>query len=179
MDKDAVFHDVQRQVQAFTKDRGIPEEGWCLYYAVYGTMALKKLGLRAVLQAGSAGWMRIKPEEDDGVIATHFSYMWTPTEPISRAALARGLMPEMHAWIALPDEQTIVDFTSGMFPAHAKRMGGVEWTGPLPPLYFWGTEEDLNGGFYRPDVEAITFALKKVLTAMSRDYLDQLLERVH
>lgn len=130
----------------------------CLYWAVVTQRLLKELGKPAILQVGSLQWPRIRPEDDDGVIHTHFSYMWDWEEAKNR--MKQGLMPEFHAWVAvLTDPPEIVDVTTCYLPAQALELANLIWTAPAPPDFLWGGEEDIPDGVrYRPDVKAIQVA---------------------
>jgi hypothetical protein len=56
---------------------GQPAQASCvLYAAALEALAMKRHDIRLVPQAGSACWARILPENDDGVIMTHFGYQW-------------------------------------------------------------------------------------------------------
>ena len=54
------------------------QPGLCLFYAHQAASVLWKHRYRVVIQAGSLQWPRVRREEDDGQMNTHFSYMWTP-----------------------------------------------------------------------------------------------------
>jgi hypothetical protein len=114
------------------------------------------LGIKAWIQAGSISWPMIAKEEDDGVCSTHFSYMWEGFTPHNVNRLACRLLPEMHVWVALPDERQVVDFSTGELPEQAKRAGFV-WTGPKPPDYLWDTHIP-EGVRYAPDLDATRLA---------------------
>ena len=73
--------------------------GLCLYYAHHTLSVLWRHGFRAVVQAGSLQWPRIRKEEDDGQINTHFAYEWSPQTPESAMSVAMGNLPEMHVWV--------------------------------------------------------------------------------
>jgi hypothetical protein len=163
VEKDAVFEAVQARATAFARERGIPETATCLYLAYYGAFALAERGLRPLLQAGSAGWPRVRPEDDDGKRPTYFSYMWTPGELPSQRAIGLGHMPEMHVWLGLPDSGEIVDFSTGLFPAQARAIMEYDWPQELlPPAYYWGGREGLGRACYAPDMDAIGYALSYV-----------------
>src|SRR4051812_33982043 len=51
-------------------DGGRPGQA-CLYWAHYTVQVLTALGVRAIIQAGSASWPRLRPDQDDGVSPTH------------------------------------------------------------------------------------------------------------
>ncbi len=133
--------------------------------AVAAVEAARNQGVRLIFQAGSASWMRIRPEEDDGVMNTHFSYVYDPTDPISRRAIAAGLLIEIHAWAADPVSQRILDLTIPQIPAACERMGGMRWSAPRPTEdEVWVTGQDMRrkSWFYRPSLEAIRYALGQI-----------------
>lgn len=119
---------------------GQPLMALCLQHAVLTVQAIRARGTRAIIQAGSASWRYRRPDLDDGACSTHFSYVWDPTHPASRAALAQREMPEMHVWAAIPhgDAPAIVDLTTRFWPQQARRLAGLEWTAERPPEYLWG-----------------------------------------
>ena len=115
-------------------------------------------GLPAVIQAGSLQWPRVRREEDDGQIDTHFAYMWTPTSPKSALSVALGNLPEMHVWVGILSSQEIVDFTTRHLRLAAEARGMI-WTAVDPPRYLWcpaaGTPDRV---VYRPDRDASIYA---------------------
>ena len=86
-----IIAEIERQI-ARLEDR----PGLCLYYAHHTAAVLWRHNLPAVIQAGSLQWPRVRREEDDGQLDTHFAYMWTPTAPESALSVALGNLPEMH-----------------------------------------------------------------------------------
>lgn len=157
LNKDALHDEIVRKAR-----RLAPPDAWdtalCFYYGVATVETLRAHGVRAVIQAGSASWPRVRPEQDDGVMATHFSYEWSPHEMPSRMMLAKGGMPEMHVWVGLPETSEIVDMTTGLWPAQAKRIGGFDWLGDQPPKFFWGSKLP-KGVHYTPVSDAVAFCL--------------------
>lgn len=130
--------------------------GLCFYYTKYIIDILKRYGYNAVPQAGSMQWRRLK--EDDGVCATHFSYMWNPATPISTISMALGQLPEMHCWVGLIDEQEVVDFSTRHLKSAAAAIG-MEWTAEDPPQYLWCAVGDIpESAYYIPNREATIYA---------------------
>lgn len=158
LDRDAIFTSVEGRILSDPDLKGIAESAACFYYAVFAVEHLRSAGIRAVIQAGSAGWARIRPEQDDGVCPTHFSYMWTPNEPASRIALMQGLLPEIHVWAAIPETDEIVDFTSGKFPEQARKIAGFDWPGNLPPKYLWAKKLPKEA-YYDANAQAVKLVL--------------------
>ena len=112
--------------------------GSCLYWGQVTMKILTQAGLRPVLQAGTMQWRMVPPALDDGISPTHFSYVWTPGSPESRADVAAGHLPEMHVWVGLPDSSELVDFSTGTFRKLAQERFGLRWLGPDPPAFIWG-----------------------------------------
>jgi len=164
MDKESIYREVKRRVDS---DPCCPEKrqgGDCFFTAMYAVQVLRQHGHRAIIQAGSCQWPRVKPAQDDGKMTTHFGYQWSPNEVLSQIAVASDLMPEIHIWAALPVSGQIVDFSTGLFPEQARQFLGVDWPGEQPPQFFWGTKEELpEDVVYKPDVQAITYVLKKAV----------------
>jgi hypothetical protein len=145
--------EIERQV-ARLEDR----PGLCLYYAHHTAAVLWRHGLSSVIQAGSLQWPRVRREEDDGRIDTHFAYMWTPGAADSALSVALGNLPEMHVWVGIVDRQEIVDFTTRHLRAAAEARG-MEWSAPDPPRYLWcPAAEPPDWVVYRPDRDASIYA---------------------
>jgi hypothetical protein len=132
--------------------------GLCLYYAKETMAVFARHGYKAVVQAGSLQWRCLHPEDDDGIISTHFSYMWSPGDPISAFSVALGNLPEMHCWIGLLKEQEIVDFSIRYLKTAATTLG-VKWTATDPPPYLWCSVNDIpDDVWYIPNREASIYA---------------------
>ena len=112
------------------------EPGQCLHIAHAAVSVLHKFDQYAVIQAGSLQWPRLRPEDDDGVVDTHFAYMWGGLTPESVVSMAAGNLPEIHVWAGLPDEQIIVDFSTRYLTIAAASLG-MAWTAPQPPKHLW------------------------------------------
>lgn len=136
---------------------GISEQGACLLYAGATVTTAAAHGRHLVLQAGTALWPRVRPEQDDGVSSTHFGYEWDPPN-VTRHLMA-GNMPEMHVWAGDPLTQELIDLTTGHFPAQCKALIGAAWPGDLPPAIWWGPAKDLpEGALYEPNRDATLLA---------------------
>ena len=134
--------------------------GQCLYYAHHTVATLRRHGYDAVIQAGSLQWPRLKPEDDDGVVNTHFSYMWSPLTPASVVSMANGNLPEMHVWAGLVREQILIDFSTRHLTAAAAALG-MPWTAAEPPTHLWCSAAALPAGVvYRPDRDATVLACR-------------------
>jgi len=132
----------------------------CLYWAHYTVEVLMALGIRAIIQAGSASWPRLRPDQDDGVSPTHHSYVWEPDSAATKFRLAAGDLPEMHVWAAIPERGEIIDMTTRYWPDQCLLIQGFDWPGDKPPTFFWGTADEVpDGVIYAADMKAIALAL--------------------
>ena len=77
-------------------------------------------GVRSFVQGGSCGWPRIPNAAPDDEAAC-MAYAWEPDSPTTRKSLERGLLPEIHAWVGIPETMEIVDVTTAYWPARMKR----------------------------------------------------------
>jgi len=136
--------------------------GRCLYWSLALMGVLLDRGYRALIQAGSLSWPIVMPGEDDGKSSTHFSYEWSPWREESKAALKLGLLPEIHVWVALPDQNELLDFSTKYLPQQAAQEGLI-WRTPHPPDFLWcGPSELPDGVIYKPDMQAIRFILDRI-----------------
>jgi hypothetical protein len=143
--------------------------GSCFYWSLALMGVLFQQGYRALIQAGSLSWPIVPLGEDDGHSPTHFSYEWSPWREESQAALKLGLLPEIHIWVGLPDENELLDFTTRFLPEQAAKEGLV-WRTPQPPDFLWcGPAELPLGVIYKPDLEAIAFILERIRRARYMD----------
>jgi hypothetical protein len=151
--------EIVKQIEARIADLP-PGPGSCLFYANAVAGVLHRHGRNVVLQAGSLQWPRLKPEENDGQVATHFAYMWSPTTPESIASIFHGNLPEMHVWCGEPETQILIDFSTRNFTMAAAKLG-LAWTAPEPPKYLWTSVATLPPGVvYRPIREATLLACR-------------------
>jgi hypothetical protein len=132
--------------------------GLCLFSAHHTASVLWRHRYKAVIQAGSLQWPRIRREEDDGVINTHFAYEWTPGAYESALSVALGNLPEIHVWVGLLDSQEIVDFTTRHLKAAAAEQG-MAWSAADPPAYLWcPAAAPPDWVVYRPNRDASVYA---------------------
>jgi hypothetical protein len=147
--------------------------GLCLYYTHHVLSLLWRHGYqnRAVVQAGSMQWPRIRKEEDDGVMNTHFAYEGSPHDPASAMSVALGNLPEMHVWVGIVDRQEIVDFTTRHLKSAAAALG-MAWTAADPPHYLWCPAGQLPDWVrYRPNREASIYACTILKRLFDPSYL--------
>jgi hypothetical protein len=169
MDKDKIYREVHDEVYAeMSKLKGTIGEfnigGGCLYFAGYLIRRLHKEGIQAMLQAGTMSWPRLLPEEDDGVINTHFGYVWEPHTLRTVTRMAQGLLPEMHSWVATRHDMNIIDMSTKYLPGQCWTLNQMVWTAPNPPDYLWANASEIPAGvMYAPDEKAIMFAYKCLL----------------
>jgi hypothetical protein len=156
----------------YAKDYGdVPEHKGCVYWAEAFNQAAAQRGLKAILQAGTA---QFQFRADDGVSATHFSYMFDQQAAIER--LSKGLWPEMHAWNYIPSTGEIVDLSLKYQPEQARRLCGFEWQPEFAlPDYLWMLPEHLTEKMiYRADLPACMLALK-FITLVTREIAENIL----
>lgn len=136
------------------------EAGACLYLAWAVCTVAKAHGLRLLLQAGTACWVRVTDATDNGIEANVFGYEWHADSPQTIALLAANKMPEIHVWAADPVAAEIIDLTTGRWPAQCRKLLGVDWKAPKPPPFYWGSPRDVPGvGFYKAERSACEVAV--------------------
>jgi hypothetical protein len=147
--------------------------GLCLYYAHQTASVFWHHRLPVVIQAGSLQWPRVRREEDDGRIDTHFAYMWSPQSPASALSVTLGNLPEMHVWVGLVDSQELVDFSTRHLKA-AARSHGLAWTAADPPRYLWCPAAELpDWVVYRPMADASIYACALLKRLFDPPYLQR------
>ena len=150
----------------------------CLHVAHYTAEALYHAGYSPMIQAGSLQWPRIKPEEDDGIRDTHFSYIWSPYTEASVRSVENGHLPEMHVWVFMMEKlgkgkygYSLVDFSTKYLKAAAKLMN-LDWSAEDPPDYLWTLEKDMPPRtVYTANKEATEFACELLWDLYEPDYL--------
>jgi hypothetical protein len=164
--KDEIYRVTAKQFAEWYPPETQHPGGHCVAWACTGLRILMERGFNAKLQAGSMSWPIVTAELDDGVSPTHFTYEWSPHTPKSQGRMAAGGIPEMHVWLALPDRNEIIDFSTKFFLEQAKQFDLV-WQAPAPPDYLWAGAEDLRrinqvrhlGVYYQANMEAITYII--------------------
>jgi hypothetical protein len=137
--------------------------GSCLYWSLALMGVLIEHGYRALIQAGSMSWPIVPPGQDDGHNPTHFGYEWSPWREESQVALRLGLLPEIHVWVGLPDQNQLLDFSTKFLPEQAAKEGLV-WRTERPPDFLWCSPLELpDGVIYKPDLDAIRFILNRIM----------------
>ena len=97
-----------------------------------------------------------------GKSPTHFSYEWSPWREESQAALRLGLLPEIHVWVGLPDQNELLDFSTKFLPQQSAK-DGLAWRTAPPPDFLWCGPSELPAGVIsKPDLGAIGFILNRI-----------------
>ena len=164
MTKTEIASDVRRLVLDKWPELERLKGGCCFYMTLAGLFVLRNEGYDPLIQAGNMSWPIVKPENDDGVSPTHFSFMWSPNELASQLAVIEGRMPEFHAWIALRPT-TIIDFSTSYLPEVCKETIGLPWGTERPPDFLW-TDDLPAGVYYEALPDATRFVMMKVQQIM-------------
>ncbi len=116
--------------------------GMCVYANGVAMHLLREAGVPVVPQGGSLHWPIIKPEQDDGVRDTHFSYQWDyeQNQTPAIAMLVAGKVPEVHCWLGIVDTQEVLDFSLYGLKRHASLNLGDQAAGMEVPDYLWQHE---------------------------------------
>lgn len=156
--------------------------GMCVYLSLLGVAALHKMGLgSAFVVGGTCHWPRLRPDQDDGkpTTCTHFGFKWEENslaDSLRKLQCEAGMLPEVHAWIVIPENQEIVDFSTGDFPALCRKMIGKDWPGDLPPKFFWtGIEEALKPEtpyIYAPISDATKFVISSIAMMLTHNAIE-------
>lgn len=136
----------------------------CLLWGEALAGRLRLRGLAAALVAGTCGWPRLRPDQDDGRpgTATHFSHEFDVTEALPW--VRRGMVPEWHCWVAVlvPRSGGVVELadpTTGAWPEKCLAATGLDWPGDRPPPYLWCRSDELPPRVcYAPDGWATLWA---------------------
>lgn len=157
--KDSIVHEVRERVR-IDHDK---QEAACLDYALQTIIVLAEYGLNGKVQAGTVMWPRLRPEQDDGVSNTHFSYVWENDPSVKQklvTTLMMGKLPEIHVWVALPETEEVLDFTTCFQREQCQKLTGMDWPGDELPDYIWGTVNEFPlGTQYIAHKEAIGFLI--------------------
>jgi len=124
----------------------VPPTRACLVEAVsLQCLAYRRWGVDFSLQAGTCFWPRVNDNhrlaKDE---SSHYGYEWRGVSHAETAlAVLTGKLPELHVWLALVEEEVIVDSTTRTFVDRA-RAAGVSWPGARPPSLLWGQATALH-----------------------------------
>lgn len=131
----------------------IPIEKACFYHSIAMKLAIDKLTkMRSVIAAGSATFLAVPEELDDGVSPTHYSYVYEGWDCFPWE------LPELHCWVAGCDVDGkiyLIDPTVKYVPSLAEDLG-IKWRTPKPPKCLWVEPSNLPKGWhYVPDQAAM------------------------
>lgn len=134
-EKDAIIKMARTKV-ALHKPKSIPLERSCVHHAFFLYKTLFQMGYNAKMKAGSAQFEAVSKEMDDGVSATHYSYIFEPE--IGFPLLRAGNLPECHAWVEYRYRgiKYVVDATTCFLPKLVESTP-IVWSAPSPPDYLW------------------------------------------
>lgn len=142
-----------------------PEQpGACVFLTLSALAAAETLGLPLLLQAGSAGWLRVPLERQDEEHA-EFAYEWSPRDPISQMQIAMGALPEIHCWVAEPISKQLLDLSLLGLPATCTLHTGLTWDAVRPGrVDCWLVAETAyeKRWRYQPHRDAIEYMLIKL-----------------
>lgn len=145
----------------------------CLYWNQCSMRELAIRGYTPLMHAGTLMWRIVPDVLDDGRMATHFGYEWSPDDPFSIAATSAGLLPEVHVWTMVKETGDLVDFSTGYFPTDAKKHG-LKWGTEPPPLYIFG--EPPTDAHYKATPEATRYMWRFILEKLC-DAPQELIEK--
>ena len=152
------------------RPHNMPLCGACLVWTYCTISVLTLHNIRSLIQAGTCLWPRMRKDQDDGKCLTHFGYVWSPNTKESEMAVLTGHMPEIHIWTAIPDEQIIIDMSSGMFPYQCRELIDQDWPGDRPPRHFWCNVNAIpEGVIYKSSIPAIKYASNAMLRFIKED----------
>lgn len=160
--KSSIFHRVRDHMLTHW---GFASKHMCLYWSFYTLAVLKQEGIAACLQAGDCFWPAVSLEDWDreDIPFTRFGYQWN--EPLgvlpemAEIAAESGILPEIHVWVGIVDEQEVVDFTTGFWESNFSAMCTYGWTAESPPAFLWANYDDMpDRVMYHPLQQATIFA---------------------
>ncbi len=140
--------------------RGPQSQGACLYWAKATCEVLGQFGVRCIPQAGTGGWLRIDDADDDGKCDNAFCYEFNSDNPENVKRLAARGMPEMHVWAAIPEDNEIIDLTTGFQVQQCRETAGMDWPGAHPPEYIWTKADHVKRAIYVPDLTACAMVFR-------------------
>lgn len=150
---------IVREAQRLVTRTGFDRPGNCLHTADAAVKASRRHNIRLELRAGSCYWPMV-PNPGPGVKDALFGYLWLGgRHPDVRRALREDRMPELHVWAVEVATGSVVDLSTGLFPAHARTLHLGHWTGDAPPAWVWAPVDELPTGVaYEEDPEALIVA---------------------
>lgn len=156
MTKDDIYRIVYRLTSETMGYEDIRLGRGCYPFMMHGYDVLQRLGFPVIYQAGTASFRAVPEAEDNGTEHTHHTFKFAPEDPGSKAQIEKGLLPEIHCWLALRDTREIVDFSTGFVHLSSR----IPWRMPKLPPYIWCKEGNpYPGTIYQPSLTAIKFLL--------------------
>lgn len=145
----------------------------CIYHAAATMFYMRRVhgNGNVFLQAGSASWPRLRDDQDDGKPTTpnQFSYVFSLESPGTAIQLAKGFLPEMHAWCYDQTTGCFIDTTVEYQPEACKKMTGMDWPGDPPPPFIWHTVKDMpNRIIYQAHRAAVLIAERGIQQTMNQ-----------
>jgi hypothetical protein len=162
--RDALVKTIRKEMEQWyaqqpKEDLG-PIGGYCLWWAYHTVEVLKRAGLKAQIQAGTAYWPIVTAAQDDGISPNQFGYKFEYNVGAALKIIG-GVLPEMHVWAAIAEDGggTIIDVTTKYWPERCLRMIGQVWRASKPPDYLWVTAKSMPPLVtYHADMDAIKLA---------------------
>jgi hypothetical protein len=157
--RDAIVQEARELLREQVPNMAV-SPGACLYNAWAIIVAAAKHDIPLRLYGGTTIWECMTPENDDGVSAQQFGYVWEEGPHnlnlngilLARVSgpnvqeLSAGRMPEMHIWAGAENSDIIVDLSTKDWPAQTRLIIGRPWLAPQPPDYFWDRRAKLPRG---------------------------------
>lgn len=152
----AIFKQIRRKLRSThsRSDRALP---WALLLAQH----LRLAGHDAILQAGSANWLRAPVNHADG--PTYFAIEWDSDSVVDAwFADSMDIPPSFHSWVVCQSEKPVlVDLTTGAWPTKCLEETGYPWPAERPPDFLWSEIDSLpNTCRYQADPTALRAALR-------------------
>lgn len=162
-EKDAIAGAAQRIVERFVIPPGVEPWRACLWYTFGALPFLERILKRKVIpQGGTASWRRVRDEDDDGIMPTHYSYQFDLDHPMTTMSIVLRQLPEMHCWLAVPSTGDIIDLSVKHQARACHENTGMQWTGDPLPEYLWLNVNDpeQTDYVYRGQREATAIAIE-------------------
>lgn len=161
-EKDAIAGAAQRIVERFVIPPGVEPWRACLWYT-FGAIPFvqKVLKKKVIPQGGTASWRRVRDEDDDGVLPTHFTYLFDFDDPLTTMSLLLRQLPEMHCWMAVPSTGDIIDLSVKHQTRACYENTQMVWQAYPLPEYLWLNVNDpeQDDFVYRGQREATAIAI--------------------
>ena len=178
---DAIAGAAQRLVERFVIPPHVERHRACLWYAAGAASFVERvLGERVILQGGSASWRRVRAEDDDGEVTTHYSYRFEWDER-ALVELALGNLPEMHCWLAVPRTKEIIDLSVKHQQEACLQLAGMHWPGDPLPEYLWlqvDEHGDNDDYVYRADRTACEIAAAAAVQCVRFNYPNKKVDKL-